>query len=141
MFKCTAIICIFSYAPLEIIPINHSSSTRIFSVFFNFLSICITPISAQNVSPVLHTLHPWNDDLSPVILAMRIVSQTLSALQPINNELYLRDHTSTYAIAKAIFKNQSIEIKVNFVLHYIASTKRTMPIILRSLIVSADFYH
>ena len=31
--------------------------------------------------------------------------------------------------------------KVHFVFYYIASTKRAMPIILRSLIISAYLYH
>ena len=36
---------------------------------------------------------------------------------------------------------RTLKKKVNFVFHYIASTKRAMHIILRRLIVSAYFYH
>ena len=36
---------------------------------------------------------------------------------------------------------RTLKKKVNFVFYYIASTKMAMPIILRSLIVSACFYH
>ena len=43
---------------------------------------------------------------------------------------FIRNHTVCRTLKK----------KVNFVFHYIASTKRAVPIILRSLIVSAYFY-
>ena len=36
---------------------------------------------------------------------------------------------------------RTLKKKVNFVFHYIASTKRAMPTILRRLTVSAYFYH